>query len=229
MTTSAADARTGPRYPLILLVLYLVIWAGLAIAPWYRHDWLLENMLVFIAVPLLVWGHVRIGFSKVVCTLLFIFFVLHAVGAHYTYAEVPYDRWFQDLTGRTLNQLLGLHRNHFDRLVHFAYGLLVTPAAIQLLDARAPQQGIWRWLVPFTFMAAQSAIYELIEWAAVGVFGGDLGQAYLGTQGDIWDAHKDMALGMLGAAIAVTAYRWHQADRRRRRAADSDGTRVPAN
>ena len=215
MGTSAANGRTGYRYPLILLAIYIAIWAGLAISPWYRHDWLLENMLVFVAVPLLAWGQARIGFSNVACTLLFLFFVLHAVGAHYTYAEVPYDRWFRALTGHPLNPLLGFHRNHFDRLVHLAYGLLVTPAAIQLLDARAPQQGLWRWLVPFTFMASHSAIYELIEWAAAGMFGGDLGQAYLGTQGDIWDAHKDMGLGMLGAAIAVTAYRLHGAWARR--------------
>jgi len=219
MMTPAAISRAGQRYPLILLVLYLVIWTSLAIAPWYRHDWLLENLLVFVAVPLLVWGHRRIGFSNLACTLLFAFFVLHAVGAHYTYAEVPYDRWVQALTGHTLNHALGLQRNHFDRLVHFTYGLLVTPTAIELLDTRAPQQGVWRWLVPFTFMAAQSPIYELIEWAAAEVFGGELGQAYLGTQGDIWDAHKDMGLGMLGAAIAVTVYRWHESSRRRRKSA----------
>lgn len=216
MMTPVAFTRACKRYPLALLVLYLVIWAGLAIAPWFRRDWLLENMLVFVAVPLLVWAHLRIGFTNVTCTLLFVFFVLHAVGAHYTYAEVPYDVWFKHLTGHTLSHALGMQRNHYDRMAHFAYGLLVTPAAIQLLDARAPQRGIWRWLVPFTFMASHSSIYELIEWAAAGIFGGELGQAYLGTQGDIWDAHKDMALGMLGAAVAVAAVRTHQAMRHRR-------------
>lgn len=216
MTTSAIGSRGEYRYPLTLLCIYAAFWAWMAIGPWYPQDWLLENLLVFISLPLLVWSYRRLRFSNTAYTLLFAFFVLHSVGAHYTYAEVPYDRWFETLTGHTLNQLLGLDRNHFDRLVHLAYGLLVTPAAIELLDARAPQQGIWRWLVPFTFMASQSAIYELIEWAAASVFGGDLGQAYLGTQGDIWDAHKDMGLGTLGAAIAVTAYRWHQATRRRR-------------
>ncbi len=211
MTTYPRGSASRPRYPLTLLGLYVIFWTWMAVAPWYRQDWLLENLLVFIAVPLLVWSYRRLHFSNAACTLLFVFFMLHAVGAHYTYAEVPYDRGFAALTGHTLSGLLGLHRNHFDRLVHFAYGLLVTPTAIELLDARAPQQGLWRWLVPFTFMASHGAIYELLEWGAAGVVGGDLGQAYLGTQGDIWDAHKDMLLASLGAAIAVTAYRLVQA------------------
>ena len=216
MTNSVAAPRSDNRYPLTLLGLYAVIWVALAIDPRYRQDWLLENLLVFAAIPLLAWGHRHVRFSNLACTLLFAFFVLHAVGAHYTYAEVPYARWFRDLTGHALEQAPGLGRNHFDRLAHLAYGLLVTPAAMELLDVRAPQRGIWRWLVPFTFMASHASIYELIEWAAAGIFGGELGQAYLGTQGDIWDAHKDMALGMLGAAVAVAAVRTHQAMRHRR-------------
>jgi putative membrane protein len=199
------------RYPLTLLGLYVVFWAWMAIAPWYRQDWLLENVLVFVALPLLVWSYPRLRFSRFSCTLLFVFFVMHTIGSHYTYAEVPYDRWFADLTGHTLSGMLGLGRNHYDRLVHLAYGLLVTPAAMELLDRRAPQQGIWRWLLPITFMASHTTIYELLEWLAAGMFGGELGQAYLGTQGDVWDAHKDMLLATMGAIISVTAVRLYQA------------------
>lgn len=197
-----ADAR-GARYPLLLLAAFAVWWALLAIAPWYRQDWLLENLLVFVAVPLLAWSYPRLRLSDASYTCLFVFLSLHAVGAHYTYAEVPYDRWAQALTGHTVSDALGLQRNHFDRLVHFLYGLLVTPAAIELLDARAPQRGPWRWLVPLLFMVSHSTIYELVEWGAATVFGGELGQAYLGTQGDLWDAQKDSALAGLGTLIAV--------------------------
>jgi len=175
--------------------------------PSYRQDWLLENLLVFVAIPLLVWSYSRLRLSNTAYTLLFVFFGLHAIGAHYTYAEVPYDRWAKALTDRTVSEALGLDRNQYDRLVHFAYGLLVTPAAIEVLDARAPQRGLWRWLVPLLFMVSHSTIYEMIEWAAAAVFGGDLGQAYLGTQGDVWDAQKDSAMAGLGAVIAVVAGR----------------------
>ncbi len=195
--------------------MFALWWGALAIAPWYRQDWLLENLLVLIAVPLLAWAYPRLRLSNTAYTLLFVFFALHAIGAHYTYAEVPYDRWAQAITGHTISDAFGLQRNHFDRLVHFAYGLLITPAAIELLDARAPQRGLWRWLVPLLFMVAQSTIYEMIEWMAAVIFGGDLGQAYLGTQGDEWDAQKDSAMAGLGAMITVAWYRCAQATRAR--------------
>lgn len=208
MATSGHGLESDSGYPLALLGAYAVVWLWLALAPSFRADWLLENLLVFIAVPMLACSHRRLRLSNRAYTLLFAFLVLHAIGAHYTYAEVPYDRWAEALTGHSLNEMAGLHRNHYDRLVHFMYGLLVTPAAIQVLDARTPQRGAWRWLVPFTFMLSHSVVFELIEWMAAEIFGGELGQAYLGTQGDGWDAQKDMALAALGAAIAVSACRW---------------------
>ena len=189
------------RYPLWLLGLYLLWWSVLAITPWNREDWLLENALVFVGLPVVVAVHRRL--SRAALTALFVFFMLHAVGAHYTYSEVPYDAWAEAAFGRSVSDLFSFERNHFDRLVHFLYGLLVTPAAIELLDARVTQRGGWRFLVPFTFMASHSVIYEVIEWGAAEVFGGDLGQAYLGTQGDVWDAQKDSALALAGALVAV--------------------------
>ena len=191
------------RYPRILLGVYLLWWTLLAIAPAYRQDWLLENLLVFVGLPALILLHSHVRLSNAACTALFVFFALHAVGAHDTYSEVPYDRWAQAITGSSISEVFGWQRNHFDRLVHFLCGLLVTPAAIALLDRRAPQQGIWRWLLPWLFMVSHSTVYEMIEFAAAVVFGGDLGQAYVGTQGDVWDAQKDSALAAIGAAVAV--------------------------
>lgn len=215
-TSEPAVATPSARYPLLLLATYAGWWGVLAIAPRYRQDWLLENLLVAIAVPLLVWSYHRLRLSAAAYTCLFVFLSLHAIGAHYTYSEVPYDRWAQALTGQTVSEALGFQRNHFDRLVHFLYGLLVAPAAIELLDARAPQRGMWRWLVPLLFMVSHSTIYELVEWAAATLFGGALGQAYLGTQGDIWDAQKDAALAAAGALICIAAVRWPRAHRAKR-------------
>ena len=199
--------RTEDRYPLVLLVLFCLIFAALGIAPAYRQDWLLENMLVLVAVPSLVLTHRRLRFSNFAYTCLFIFFVLHEIGAHYTYSEVPWQEWLATMTGGYSGSGAIAVRNHFDRLVHFSYGLLVMPAAWELLQARAAPRGIWRYLLPVLFLISHSVIYELIEWGAAIVFGGDLGAAYLGTQGDEWDAQKDMALAGVGAliAMAVTA------------------------
>ncbi|MFC4821760.1 DUF2238 domain-containing protein [Dokdonella ginsengisoli] len=197
----ADGRRRGFAYPATLLGLFVLLWLVLAIAPWYRQDWLLENVLVFVAIPLLVVTARRQRFSNFAYTLLFVFFCLHEIGAHYTYSMVPYDQAFQALTGRSLDALLGLQRNHYDRLVHFCFGLLLLPATAELLEQRAGLRGAWAAVLPVLVIEALSAIFELIEWAAATVFGGDLGQAYLGTQGDVWDAQSDMALALLGASI----------------------------
>ena len=195
--------RTEDRYPLVLLVLFCVIFAALAIAPAYRQDWLLENVIVLVAVPLLVLTYRRLRFLNFAYTCLFIFFVLHEIGAHYTYSEVPWREWLATMTGGNSGTGAIAVRNHFDRLVHFSYGMLVMPAAWELLQARATPRGIWRYLLPLLFLVSHSVIYELIEWGAALVFGGDLGAAYLGTQGDEWDAQKDMALAALGAVTGL--------------------------
>jgi putative membrane protein len=188
------------RYPLGLLAAYCVIWFALALDPVYRDDWLLENVIVFIAVPLFVLTAHRLRFSNLAYTCLFVFFVMHAIGSHYTYSLVPYDEWWHALGGGALEG-----RNHYDRLVHFAYGLLVTPAAVEIFARYGRYPRPWVFLFPWMFMAGHAVIYELIEFAAALLFGGDLGQAYLGTQGDIWDGQKDMALALLGTTLMLAA------------------------
>lgn len=202
---NALSWNTSSRCPLLLLTVFAIVWGALAIAPSYREDWLLENVLVLIAVPLLVAGHGRLRFSNTAYTCLFVFLVLHEVGAHYTYSEVPLPSW---MAGSGADGTGAASRNHFDRIVNFLYGVLITPMAIELLDARAPQRGMWRWLLPWFFVVSHATLFEIVEAAAAGVFGGDLGQAYVGTQGDVWDSQKDSALAAVGAALAVTLARW---------------------
>lgn len=195
----------GWGYPGLLLALFCAWCVLLGIAPHYRQDWLLENLLAFIAVPILAVTRHRLRFSNLAYTALFAFFSLHEIGAHYTYSLVPYDAWSVALTGHSLDGLLGFERNHYDRLIHFLYGLLITPAAVELFAHYGRYPRVWAALFPLLFVSSHSVIYELVEWGAAIVFGGDLGQAYLGTQGDIWDAQKDMALAMLGTALSVFA------------------------
>jgi putative membrane protein len=191
-----------------LLALFAVLWLALAIEPRFRQDWALENVLVVVAVPMLIWQYRHWWqFTLPAYVSLFVFFTLHVIGAHYTYSEVPYDVWSQSLTGHSLDRALGFSRNHYDRFVHFAYGLLLALPSVELLDRRAPPRGLWRWLLPILFVSSHSVIYEMIEWGAAAIFGGDLGVAYLGTQGDEWDAQKDMFLASLGAVIGVCTTR----------------------
>jgi putative membrane protein len=133
--------------------------------------------------------------------LIFVFLCLHSIGAHYTYSLVPYDQWLSVLTGRS--GLLGAGRNHYDRLVHLAYGLLLAYPVREVFLRVAQVRGFWGYYLPLDVTMATSMLYELIEWASAEAFGGDLGVAYLGTQGDPWDAQKDMALATLGGCIAM--------------------------
>lgn len=191
------------KYLLVLSVLFAALWVALAISPLYRDDWLLENLLVVVFVVAMAasWRHFQ--FSRVSYTLIFLFLCLHEVGSHYTYAEVPYNEWTEALFGRSLNDMLGWERNHYDRLVHFSYGLLLAYPLREVFLRVANVKGFWGYFLPLDITMSTSMIFELFEWGAAEMFGGDLGMAYLGTQGDIWDAHKDMALASLGALIAM--------------------------
>ena len=195
------------RYRAFLAVAFLIWWIALAIDPLYRKDWALENTLVGAFVLAGAVLNRRFLLSRVSYTLIFVFLCLHEIGAHYTYAEVPYDAWFSALTGRTFNSLMGWERNNFDRVIHFSYGLLLAYPVREVFIRVANVRGFWGYFLPMDLTMSTSMIFELFEWAAAVFFGGDLGAAYLGTQGDVWDAHKDMALASLGAlaAMSVTA------------------------
>jgi putative membrane protein len=188
--------KPAVRYPAVLLLAFGAVWAALAIAPSYRQDWLLENVLVFVAVPLLAVTSRTLRFSNRAYTCMFVFFVLHAIGAHYTYSEVPWREWLHLQDAGTVPG--PATRNNYDRFVHFSYGLLMFPAVWELFAARASPRRIWRYIMPVSFLMAHAVVYELIEWGAAELFGGDLGVAYLGTQGDVWDAQKDMGLAVTG-------------------------------
>lgn len=203
-SSESAPPSRYSRTARVLAAVLALLWLALAIDPVDRQDWLLENMLVLVAVPLLARYGPGLKLSDASWACLFVFFALHLVGAHYTYSEVPYQAWYGWFSGRSFVADFGAGRNHYDRLLHFLYGLLMAVPVIELLDARARPQGLWRWLLPVLFLVSHGSIYELIEWGAAEIFGGDLGVAYLGTQGDVWDAQKDMALAALGAVLGVT-------------------------
>jgi len=181
-------------YLWMLGAVYLAWWVAMAISPLDRADWVVENVLVLFGAALLGFTYKSFPLSRISYTCIFVFMMLHALGAHYTYAKVPYQEWLPFLEGG---------RNHFDRLVHFSYGLLLAYPIREMFLRIGNVRGFWGYFLPLDLTMSTSMLYELIEWAAAVVLGGDLGAAYLGTQGDVWDAHKDMALASLGALIAM--------------------------
>ncbi|HEX5012502.1 MAG TPA: DUF2238 domain-containing protein [Planctomycetota bacterium] len=198
-----ADQRTRRKYLLILLgvVFAVVVWA--AIAPADRPTWVLENALFVVGLAILLASYRWLPLSRVSYTLIAIFMCLHEVGSHYMYAGVPYDSWCQSLFGFSLDAVCGFERNMYDRFVHFSYGLLLAYPLREVVLRIADVKGFWGYFLPLDVTMSTSMLYELIEWGASLVFGENTGMAYLGTQGDPWDSHKDMLLASLGALISM--------------------------
>lgn len=195
------------RFCLILTLLFAAVWILLAIEPHDRSDWALENVLVVAAAFALFFSYKHLLLSRISYAMIFIFLCLHALGSHWTYSLVPYDQAFELISGQSFNELVGWQRNQYDRIVHFAYGLLLAYPIRELFLRVAQVKGFWGYFLPVVLTMASSMIYELVEWAAAEVFASELGIAFVGAQGDIWDAQKDMWLATLGALIsmAVTA------------------------
>lgn len=206
------------RYVAVLSAAFGIVWLLLAIAPRNRLDWALENALTVACIAALALSHRRAPLSRASYACIALFLTLHSIGAHYTYSEVPYDAWTRTVTGHRLSDLLGWRRNNFDRLVHFLYGVLLVHPIREVLVRATGLRGFWSYFLPMDLTMSSSATYELIEWAAAVVFGGELGAAYVGAQGDPWDAQKDMSLAALGAVLATlvlaAAHRWPLARRR---------------
>lgn len=183
-----------PKSHKLIYSVYVIIWIVLAIDPKYPEDWLLENVLVFILFPAILWLDKKYSFSLVSVMLLLVFSIFHGIGAHYTYAEMPH---FEAIT-----QFFGFERNHFDRLVHFLYGLLLFRPILEIVNAYTGKRGI-ALTFTFTIVVTISALYEILEWFAVILFHPDLGIAFLGTQGDVWDAQQDTFVAIIGAIINI--------------------------
>ena len=200
------------RYAAILAILLGLVILRSFIGARVPSTWLLENAPVLIGVLILGATYRPMPLSRISYTLIFLFLCLHECGAHWTYAMVPYDEWWRTLVGVTLNSQLGLTRNHFDRIVHFFYGFLMAYPLREVFLRVARVRGFWGYFLPLDFTMSTSAFYEVLEWATAAVVGSNASNDYLGSQGDIWDSQKDMALASLGALLAMTTIAlitWH--------------------
>ena len=185
---------THAREPLALLgaVTALLVLSG--IAPHDRLTWVLEVVPVVVAAPLLAATYSRFPLTPMLYRLIALHAVILMIGGHYTYAEVPAGYWVSDA--------LGLARNHYDRLGHFAQGFVPALIAREVLLRRTPlKPGAWLFFLVVCICLAFSALYELIEWWSAVVLGQGA-DAFLGTQGDPWDTQWDMFLALVGAIVA---------------------------
>lgn len=177
-----------------LLVLFALIFAWSAIRPHDYFTWGMEVFPAVIGVALLIATRNRFPLTPLLCILLFLHGVILAVGGHYTYALVPLGFWME--------KAFGFARNHYDRIGHFAQGFVPAIAAREILIRMRVVRGRgWRFTIVTAICLAISALYELIEWTTA-ILTGSKADAFLGTQGDVWDTQKDMMLALIGAVVA---------------------------
>jgi putative membrane protein len=176
-----------------LAVALAFVWS--AIRPHDYFTWILEVLPAVIGAAILAGAYRRFRFTTLLYSLIAVHMIILMVGGHYTYAEVPVGNWIRDQ--------FELSRNHYDRLGHFAQGFVPAMIAREvLLRLRVLKRGFWLVVIVVSICLAISALYELVEWL-VSEMTGSAGDAFLGTQGDVFDTQKDMALAFAGAIIAL--------------------------
>jgi putative membrane protein len=198
-TNAISPTRVGiskNRWVQLFILIFAAVWISTLVGTSDMSNWILENILVFAFLGFLIYSYKKYQFSDLSYLLICIYLCLHVYGSKYTYADNPFGYWLKDT--------FDLSRNHYDRIVHFSFGfLLAYPMREMFLSwLRFP---IWvAWLLPIEITLSISGFYELVEWAVADVFFPAQGDAYLGTQGDTWDAQKDIFLATSGAVLATS-------------------------
>lgn len=184
---------------------FLVLWAISCIALPYPKFFALQHVPTVIGTLALVAVERRYGVSNFCFLLITVFLLLHVLGARYLYSYVPYDDWAECLFGMRISDRFGFERNHYDRLVHFAFGLLFVYPIWQLAQAQLKLNNLQAAALAITVILAASAVYEIAEWAVAMILAPDWAESYNGQQGDPWDAQRDMSLAWLGSIAGVVA------------------------
>lgn len=177
----------------IFIAVFFVGWLSTLVGTPDIYNWIMENTLVIIFLSILAFTYKRFMFSDLTYTFIFVYLSLHIYGAMYTYAENPFGYWMKDA--------FGFERNHYDRIVHFSFGFMLAYPMRDFFINKMKFPNWVGWLLPIEITLSFSCLYELIEWAVADVFFPEQGVAYLGTQGDVWDAQKDMFMAFCGAVL----------------------------
>jgi putative membrane protein len=188
------------QWPLyVMIAVFAVYWVFMAARPTDRMQWLMENVLLISVVLVLFFTYKKFRFSQLSYLFIFIFLCFHTYGAHYTYQGTPFDIW--------LKTAFHTHRSYYDRVVHLLFGLLWAYPAREWLTRTGSVRGLWSYAIPVAIVFGFSAFFEIIEMGAAYV-AGQVGEEYVGLQGDVYDSQKDMGLGLAGALIAMMLLGW---------------------
>jgi putative membrane protein len=203
---STAGPATTPSFQRALLVILVAATAASFVgAPWPR-DLALHHVGTAAGFAALLWTARRAPLSDASFAAFTAFLLLHVLAARWVYSFVPYDDWARALLGHDVTTTFGFRRNHFDRLVHFAFGSLVVGVVREVLTDRAGLRPFWARLLALDMVVSTSAVYELVEWGVAVVASPESAERYNGQQGDAFDAQKDMACAAAGAVLATLSH-----------------------
>jgi putative membrane protein len=189
---------------------FLLLWAvSCTGVPYPKYFWL-QHVPTVVAVIALVLADQRYHIGRLSYTLIVAFLALHLLGARYLYSFVPYDDWTKRLLGFSITDRFDFTRNHYDRFVHFCFGLLLVIPVWSFSRRGMRLDSLWSTAFALAAILAASALYEIFEWLAAVVMAPDWADSYNGQQGDAWDAQRDMALAACGAVagLGIAAIRW---------------------
>ncbi len=198
-------SRWSKTFQLALLALFVVFFVFWLHDPPYELHAMIHVVPTWVAVGILLASIRFFTLTNMSFAFIIVFFGLHVLGTRYIYSFVPYDQWSLQFFGATLSETLQLSRNHYDRVVHFSYGLLIAPVAREAVVRVVRVGSPWCYLAAVQFILASSVVFEFVEWVAAVRLAPAFADSYLGQQGDPWDAHMDMALAALGAVLSMLA------------------------
>ncbi|MEX2052073.1 MAG: DUF2238 domain-containing protein [Candidatus Paceibacterota bacterium] len=182
------------KYHYFLITIFTIAWILSAIGPATPQNWLQENFIVFLWVPIIIILGRYFKLSNISYTIITVFLILHLVGAHYNYGFVPF--------GEILGDWTGSERNQYDRLMHFLFGLLMVYPVREFFLKATNIGGFWSYFLPINIIISFSAVYEIYEWISTTTLPPELAYLFVGGT-DPWDAVKDMALALIGAVITI--------------------------
>ena len=188
----------------IATLLYLIFCIILInISVYENKEVYLNNVGSLLIILIFIWDIFKNRLSRSGFYGLLTFGIFHAIGSCWLYSYVPYNEWMIDYFSWDMNAYFGWERNHYDRMVHFSFGLLLFPSVVDYFKHKIPLANKYVLLITFLGIQTFSMIYELFEWNLSIFLSDGLADSYNGQQGDIWDAQKDMALAMLGATLSA--------------------------
>lgn len=195
--------RVATRSALLAGGTLALVVAASGIAPHDRGLWLAENVLTLVLAVWLALTARSFPLAPVSYGLVLGFLALHAIGAHFTYPRVPYDRLAVAWTGTSIDAALGFERNHWDRLVHAAFGVAFAVPLREVARRIVGAAGFWSYALPVALVMAIALLYEFVEWGVASAMGVGPASGFLGAQGDPWDAHHDLLLASVGATVSM--------------------------